>query len=137
MGNPFRRRVRTLARVAACAWLLVLAPAELATTLARLISGPAGQLGAVAAALITLRLLVTAAGLMIGRRVAAGTDGMRRAALVWAAADLATLALVLASARLPSNRAPGDAALVWSVYALAALVVVAAAAPAPVPAGEP
>lgn len=84
--------------------------------------------------LIVLRLLVTAAGLMIGRRVATGAGDVRRAALAWAAADLATLALVLASGRVPSSRAPGDAPIVWCVYAVAALVVVVAASdssPAP------
>jgi len=126
MGDLFRRNVRTLARISACLWLLVLAPAELATTLARLISGPPSHPGAVGAVLITSRVLVTAGGLMIGRQLATGADDVRRAALAWAAADLATLVLVLASARLPSNRVPGDAPLVWGVYAFAALVVIAA-----------
>lgn len=124
-------------KIGACAWLLVLAPAELATTLARLISGPPSHPGAVGAVLITVRVLVTAGGLMIGRQIAAGTDGVRRAALAWAAADLATLALVLASARLPSNRVPGEGPLVWGVYAFAALVVIAATAPRRTPGREP
>ena len=96
------------------AWLMVLAPAELAATLARLIAAPAGELGLGAATLIALRVLVTAGGLMLGRRLASGATGIRPAALAWAVADLGTLALVLTSGRLPSNRAPGDAPIVWA-----------------------
>jgi len=125
--------VRTIARTAAVAWLLVLAPIELATALARLMSAPAHAPGIVAATLVALRVLVTAGGLMIGRQLAAGTPGVRPAAVAWAAADLGTLALVLASGSLPSNRMPGDAPIVWMVYAFAAVVVITAASPSPQP----
>ena len=127
--------MRAIARIGAVAWLLVLAPAELAATLARLISGPGGAPALTALFLIALRVLVTAAGLMIGRRLASGARGIWPAALTWAAADLGTLALALASARLPSNRAPGDAPIVWGVYAMAAVVVILAASPSS-PAGR-
>ena len=128
--------MRSIAKFAAVAWLLVLAPAELAAALVRLISMPPGGPGLPAATLIALRVLVTAGGLMLGRRLASGTDGTRLAALTWAAADLGTLCLVLASGALPHSRAPGDAPIVWGVYAMAAVVVVVAAASAPSPGRE-
>ena len=114
-------------------WLLVLAPIELATTMAGLISAPASPLGLVAATLLAMRVLVTAGGLMLGRRIAAAAPDIRPVALLWAAADLGTLALVLASGTLPSNRMPGDAPIVWMVYAFAAVVVITAASPSPQP----
>jgi hypothetical protein len=111
----------------AIAWLIVIAPIELASTLAGLLARPVRGPGAVAVAMIALRILVTAGGLVLGQRVAQRSGGTRAVALAWAVADLGTLALVLASGRLPSNRAPGDAPLVWGIYAVAALIVIAAA----------
>jgi hypothetical protein len=127
------RRWRVVARIAAVAWLMLLAPAELATTLARLTSSATVPPGLVAAALVGVRVLVTAGGFMLGRQLASRTPGVRTAALAWAAADLGTLAVALASARLPTSRAPGDGPIVWGVYAFAALVVVVAASPSPQP----
>lgn len=103
------------------------APIELATTLAGLVARPVATVGAVGVALIGLRVLTTAGGLMLGRHLLQRGAGARRFALVWAAADLCTLGLVLASAQLPSNRAPGDGWIVWLAYAAAALVVVVVA----------
>ncbi|WP_110171974.1 hypothetical protein [Luteitalea pratensis] len=137
MRNLLGRQWRPIARIAAVAWLLVLAPAELAATLARLISAPAGEPGFGPATLIALRVLVTAGGLMLGRRLVSGATGMRPAALAWAVADLGTLVLVLTSGRVPSNRAPGDAPIVWAVYAMAALVVIAASSSTAPPGREP
>ncbi len=111
----------------ALGWLLIVAPVELASTLAARLSGPMPAIGLAGAALVLLRILTVAAGLMLGRHLAQGDVDVRRLALAWACADLGTLALVLASTRLPSNRPPGDAPFVWGVYALAALVVVLAA----------
>lgn len=119
--------MRVVARSAAVAWLMAVAPIELATTLAGLLRGPLVAPGAVGIALIVMRILTTAGGLMLGRHLLHGGGGARRVAAVWAAADLGTLGLVLTSARLPSNRAPGDAWLVWLAYAAAAGVVIAAA----------
>jgi hypothetical protein len=115
----------------AVAWLMAVAPAELAAGLAGAIAAPAGGVSLVAATLIALRVLVTAGGLMLGRQLAARRPGTRRLALTWAAADLGTLALALASDRLPANRVPGDAPIVWCLYALAAVVVIAASTTAP------
>jgi len=115
-----------LVRIAAVAWLMVIAPIELATTLAALLSGPLASPGPVGIALTLLRVLTTAGGLMLGRHLLHRGGGARRWAVAWAAADLGTLGLVLASAQLPSNRAPGDAWLVWLAYAAAAAVVIAA-----------
>ncbi len=112
-------------RIAAVAWLLVIAPIELATTLAGLLSGPA-DLAMAGIALILSRVLTTAGGLMLGRHLLQRGVGARPWALTWAAADLGTLGLVLASAQLPSNRAPGDAWIVWLAYAAAAAVVIVA-----------
>lgn len=116
-----------MARIAAVAWLMVLAPAELAAALARAIVAPSAGMGLVAAALIALRVLVTAGGLMLGRHLLARRPVIRFA-LTWAVADLGTLALALASDWLPSSRMPGDAPIVWGLYAVAALVVIGAVA---------
>jgi len=111
-------------RVAALAWLLVIAPVELATTLTTLITGPRAVPGAAVAGLVLCRVLVVTAGLMLGRRLLRPDEDTRVFARVWACADLGTLAMVLASDSLPTNRRPGDAPLVWLVYAAAALAVV-------------
>ena len=108
------------------AWLLIVAPLEVATELAALVSRPAFSLGAAAIALLAARALVVAAGLMVGRQIARRVEGTRPVACLWASADLVTLAVVLATSALPTNRPPSDAPLVWALYALAALVVVAA-----------
>jgi len=104
---------------------MVIAPIELATTLAGLLSRAGAFPGAIGIALVVMRVLVTATGLMVGRHLAQDKPA-RPLALAWAAADVGTLALVLTSAALPSNRAPGDGPVVWIAYAAAALVVVAA-----------
>lgn len=111
----------------ALGWLLIVAPVELASTLAARLSGPMPAIGLAGAALILVRVLTVAAGLMLGRQLAQADADVRRLAMAWACADLGTLALVLTSTRLPSNRPPGDAPFVWALYALAALVVVLAA----------
>lgn len=111
----------------ALAWLLVIAPLELAASLASLLSRPVESLGLTAAVLVAARVLVIAAGLVLGRRLAQRASGLRGFAVRWAAADLGTLAIALATAAVPSSRAPGDAPIVWMGYALAAIVVVAAA----------
>lgn len=118
-------------RVVALAWLLAGAPIELATALAGLLRpGAVPSLGAGALVLIVSRILVVTTGLVLGRQLLQRQAGLRPLAWRWAAADLATLAIVLASARLPSNRAPGDAPLVWLAYATAAAFVIVAVAPA-------
>jgi hypothetical protein len=127
MRDPSPRPWRAIARIVAIAWLIVIAPVELASTLAGLVARPVPRPGAVAVAMIALRILVTAGGLVLGQRLAQRSGGTRAVALAWAVADLGTLALVLASGGLPSNRAPGDGPLVWGIYAVAALIVVAAA----------
>jgi hypothetical protein len=113
-------------RVAALGWLLVAAPLELASALAGLVSRPSGELGVVAYALVGARVLVVALGLVLGRQIAQRTTGLRPFAWRWAAADLGTLALALASSALPSSRLPGESPVVWAAYAAAAIVVVAA-----------
>ncbi len=118
-------------RLAALLWLLVIAPIGLATTLAGLVSGAQDPVGPIGLALVGLRVLVTALGMMLGRRLARGpgytVTSATTVALAWAIADLGTLASVLASDTLPSNRAPGDAPLVWLAHAVAAVVVIIAA----------
>ena len=113
-------------RVAALVWLLVAAPLELATALARLVARPSDQLGIVAYGLVAARVLVVAVGLVLGRQIAQRKTGLRPFAWRWAAADLGTLTLALASTALPSSRMPGEWPVVWAAYAVAALVVVAA-----------
>ena len=108
-------------------WVCVVAPLELATTLTGWLAGPARGLGAVGAALIIARVLVVALGLIVGRQLPQPESATRALALRWASADLVTLAIILATDALPSNRFPGMAPLVWAGYALLdALVVLAA-----------
>jgi hypothetical protein len=118
-------------RLGALAWLLVIAPVDVATMLAGLVSGTQDPIGLIGLALVSLRVLVAALGLMLGRRLARGSGypgtSATTMALAWALSDLVTLASVLASGGLPSNRAPGDAQLVWLAHAVAAVVVVMAA----------
>ena len=120
---------RPVLRVVALAWLLVIAPVELATTLATLITGPRAMPGAAVVGLVLVRVLVVTAGLVLGRHLLRPDEDTRVFARVWACADLGTLAVVLASDSLPTNRRPGDAPLVWLVYAAAALAVVVASSP--------
>lgn len=116
-------------RVAALAWLLVIAPVELASTLAASLSGPGPVPGVAGIGLVLCRVLVAAGGLMLGQRLLRHDEETRGFACAWAGADLGTLAIVLASGGLPTSRRPGDAPLVWLVYAAAALLVVIASSP--------
>lgn len=78
-------------------------------------------------ALITSRVLVVALGLIVGRQLPQPEPPTRVLALRWACADLVTLAIILATDALPSNRFPGMAPFVWVGYAvLDSLVVLAA-----------
>lgn len=123
------RSGRAVLRVAALAWLLAVAPIELATALAALVRADAALLGAAGFVMVGSRVLVVAAGLVLGRQLLHRQPDARALAWGWAAADLVTLGIVLASDRLPSNRAPGDAPLVWLAYAGAAALVMIASTP--------
>lgn len=118
-------------RLAALAWLLVLAPVELATTLTALLTGPGAAPGVAVLGLVLCRVLIVAAGLMLGQRLLRRDEETRGFACAWASADLGTLAIVLASGGLPTSRRPGDAPLVWLVYAAGALLVVVASSARP------
>jgi hypothetical protein len=78
-------------------------------------------------ALVLARVLVVALGLILGQRLAQRAGGLQAFAWRWAAADLGTLALVLATNALPTNRPPGAGRVVWVTYGALALAVVAAA----------
>jgi hypothetical protein len=127
MRDLLRSVLANLGRAAALAWLLIIAPLELATSLAALIARSPAAIGAFGLALVAARVLVVASGLMLGRHLAQRTPGLRPFAAGWAAADLGTLALAFTIDALPSNRVPGDAPLVWASYAAAALLVYLAA----------
>lgn len=111
----------------------MIAPVELATTLTALLAGPGPPPGVAGSGLVLCRVLVAAAGLMLGQRLLRHDGETRGFARAWACADLGTLAIVLASGALPTTRRPGDAPLVWLVYAAAALVVVVASSARPSP----
>ncbi|MGI8673590.1 MAG: hypothetical protein ACR2LU_13405 [Luteitalea sp.] len=115
-----------LVRGGALLWLLVLAPLDLSVILVRLLSAVTPwRLPAVA--LISGRVAAVALGMVLGRRLAARETGLGSVAVLWAAVDLATLALVLATDVVPTSRSPGWAPVVWATAAgLAALVVLAA-----------
>lgn len=119
-----------LARAVALTWLLAVAPFELASALATLASGPWTPLTPSGAAIIAIRVAVTAAGLVLGRAVLARRADVMAFAVAWAVADLASLAVVLATRLVPTNRAPGTGVTVWLVYLAAAAVVTMAAASA-------
>lgn len=122
MASVPRRPVLAVLRVAALVWLLLLAPLELATTLAALTSRPVvpAVLGLI---LVAARVATVATGLVLGRHLLQRHLAPRPLAMAWAVADLGTLALVLATRALPSNRLPGDAPWVWLTYAAAAALV--------------
>lgn len=109
----------------AVAYLCLAAPLDLAVSLTRLIGGPAVP-GAAGAVSIAARVVVVAIGLVLGRRLAHRADDTRAFALAWAAGDLGTLAVILATGVLPSSRVPGDGPIVWAGSALATLAVIAA-----------
>lgn len=105
----------------------MVAPLELATTLTGLVTGPSSRVDAAAVVLILSRVVVAAVGLLVGRRLIQPDAATRGLAPRWALADLVTLAILLATGVLPSNRLPGTAPLVWAGYALLdGLVVIAA-----------
>lgn len=106
---------------------MAIAPLELASTLTRLLARVPDGLGAAALGLVAARVLVVVVGILVGRQLWHRSAHVLRPALVWAAADLVTLALVLASGALPNSRAPGDGLVAWFGYAGAALVVIVAA----------
>ena len=108
-------------------WLLGLAPLELAATLVKLAARPPAEPGGLAMAIIALRVLVAATGLVLGRQIAQRVNGTRRFACAWAALDLVTLAVTIATDAVPTSRMPGDAPVVWLAYAVAATLVIAAA----------
>lgn len=120
------RRALVVLRVAALGWLLLLAPLELATTLATLASRPVMP-AVPGLALVASRVAAVATGLVLGRHLFQRHPASRSLAMAWAAADLGTLAVVLATRALPTNRLPGDAPWVWLTYAAAAAVVLAVA----------
>jgi len=64
---------------------------------------------------------------VLGRRLAARETDLVPAAILWAAIDLATLALVLATDVVPNSRPPGWAPVVWAGAAALATAVVLAA----------
>lgn len=112
-------------RGAALSWLFVLAPIEMATTLARLTSMGPTSIGTTGVALVVARALVVTAGVVLGRQLWQRESGARPLAVAWATGDLVTLAIVLASSALPTSRPPGAAPLVWLAYAAMAGMVVA------------
>ena len=99
------------------------APLELATALTGLATGPAGSIGGFGLALAFARGLAVAVGLIVGRQIMQRADTAASLARTWAVADLGTLALVLATDVLPSNRLPGTGLLVFGLYATLAIVV--------------
>jgi hypothetical protein len=119
--------LRLVLRAVATAWLVAIAPRELASTLTRLVPRLVDGVGWMASGLIAARMLVVVLGIVVGRQLWHRSAHVLRPVLVWAAADLGTLALVLASRALPSNRAPGDGLVAWLGYAGAALLVIVAA----------
>lgn len=115
-------------RGTALSWLFVLAPIEMATTLARLTSMGLTSVGTTGVALVVARALVVTAGVVLGRQLWQRESGARPLAIAWAVGDLVTLAIVLASSALPTSRPPGAAPMVWLAYAAMAGIVLAVAA---------
>ena len=100
-------------------------------TLTGWIAGPTRGLGATGMTLLITRIMVVALGLIVGRQLPQPEPATRRLAMRWAGADLVTLAIILATDVVPSNRFPGLAPFVWVGYALLdGLVVLAARRPA-------
>lgn len=120
-------RAGDLARPVALVWGGLLAPFELASALSALLSRPPAHLSWQAVALVGGRVVAAVLGLLVARQLLQRDPETGRLARRWVVLDLVTLALVLTTATLPSNRLPGTAWQSWTVYAMLDLSVLLAA----------
>ena len=114
-------------RLLGLAWLVAIAPAELAASLTSMLAGPSSPWRWADAGLVVLRVAVTALGLRLGVRWFQDGALPLPTVVSWAVADLVTLTLVLATGRLAANRMPGSGPWILAVYGLGAAVVVVGA----------
>ena len=117
------RATRAAVRAIALAWLLVVEPLDLASTVSRLLPRLLDQPGPGLLALTAARACVAALGVAVGLTILRSAPGTRSLATAWVVLEVVTLALVWTTNMIPTNRPPGLLAPTIAVYlALAGLV---------------
>lgn len=116
--------MRGLLRNLAIAWLVVLAPADMATTFVRLLPRLLGDASHVALVLlVAARLTTVAVGTVVGVALWRRDPAAQALSRIWVPAECLTLALVWSTTIVPTNRAPGTLLPLVVVYVgMAALV---------------
>lgn len=113
----------TVVRGIALAWLLVVGPLNLASTVSRLLPRLVDQPTVAILALTAARACAAALGVAVGLSMMRVAPGVRTLAAAWIGLEAATLALVWSTDVVPTNRPPGLLVPTIVVYAtLAALV---------------
>jgi hypothetical protein len=110
-GPRPERRWRRLARHAAVAWLLVIQPLSLALTLDRALPRMAA-FGLAAWTLVTVRVLLAAAGIAVAQRLRAHEPDAWRALSLWACAAIGATLVERVWPELPTHLAPSEARVV-------------------------
>jgi hypothetical protein len=118
--------IRAGLRIAALVWLLAIAPADLAVTTGRLLPRLTADPDLALAAVIAARGLAVALGMAIGLGIWRRQSASSGLAALWALLELGTLAIVLGSPIVPTNRLPGTAPLIAAAYVALVAVVLAA-----------
>lgn len=91
----------------ALAWLLVVGPLNLASTVSRLLPRLIDQPTMAMLALTAARACAAALGVAVGLSIVRAAPGVRGLAAAWIVLEVATLALVWSTDVIPTNRPPG------------------------------
>jgi hypothetical protein len=118
--------IRAGLRIVALVWLLAIAPADLAVTTGRLLPRLTADPDLALAAVIAARGLAVALGMAIGLGIWRRQSASSGLAALWALLELGTLAIVLGSPIVPTNRLPGTVPLIATAYVALVAVVLAA-----------
>lgn len=97
----------TVVRGIALAWLLVVGPLNLASTVSRLLPRLLDQPTIAMLALTAARAGAAALGVAVGLSIVRAAPGVRGLAAAWMVLEVATLALVWLTDVIPTNRPPG------------------------------
>lgn len=115
-GGPVLRGI-------AVAWLLVVGPLNMASTVSRLLPRLLDQPAVALLALTAARACAAALGVAVGLSIVRAAPGVATLSAAWVALEVSTLALVWFTDVVPSNRPPGLLVPTIAFYlSLAALV---------------
>lgn len=114
-------------RMLALTWLLVVGPADLATTVARLLPRLMAEADPLLLIAVVARAMTAAVGVATGLGVLRRLADVWPLAIVWAALEAMTMAVVLFTTVVPTNRLPGTAPLIAALYGLVIAAVLVAA----------